>query len=236
MQKILGVIFTCLFNLHTGLASSVDSLTDAATKYPYALIGNSYGILNQNDLAINGCIATPVPYSTVSNSYPYWQCFPTKNVTVSCDITEFDETEKGVLAILAFDIRSQSMDQEYVSRRAMPLKYCRELQQAWRSKTNGEEYACFSGQFISLERNALSHSELGWIFVSFKTKKGCSAYFSDDCNLKDKSKDLCWNELSEEDEKKNPSNILAPLYYWMQKEQEARVLMETKRERFQVKD
>ena len=60
------------------------------SKYPYALIGNDYELLSEEDLALNGCEALPSPFSLTSTSYPYWQCFETKNTKLFCDGHDYD--------------------------------------------------------------------------------------------------------------------------------------------------
>ena len=51
------------------------------------LLTDDFGVLNRLDLKINSCIAEPTPFSqkNSASSYPYWQCFETKQSSLNCD-------------------------------------------------------------------------------------------------------------------------------------------------------
>ena len=69
-KEIVAIL--CLFTCSTSSFGS--------TAFQDSLIGEDFGILNQDDLAIPTCWVHPKPFdesqeSTV-NSFPYWKCFP----------------------------------------------------------------------------------------------------------------------------------------------------------------
>ncbi len=52
-------------------------------KYPYTLLTEDYGILNENDLAVYARGKPLRPFNLEnSGAYNYWQCFPREKVTV----------------------------------------------------------------------------------------------------------------------------------------------------------
>ena len=55
------------------------------SEFPYALLTSDFGILKQEDLAINSCFAKPVPFSESSTSYFYWQCFEARQSNLFCE-------------------------------------------------------------------------------------------------------------------------------------------------------
>jgi len=75
-----------------------DHLTDVKKKFPYSLIGDDYGILNEDDLAIPTCHVLPRPYLNTHvedlNSFEYWKCFPTTGVQVDCSGGIYDQDER----------------------------------------------------------------------------------------------------------------------------------------------
>lgn len=167
------------------IARSDESHLESLRKqFPYGLLGDDHGLLNVKDLARNATIGDEEPFSAKSNAYPYWQCLPVKDIALRCENTGYDEDEKSTLAILAVVAIGKERDQEYLSRRAFSLSRCRAFQSDWKRLSAGESYACFSGPFSSYGTNDFGKQTTYWAFDKFKTQKGCSSYFADECNLR----------------------------------------------------
>ncbi|MGZ3699041.1 MAG: hypothetical protein ACXWP5_13010 [Bdellovibrionota bacterium] len=96
-----------------------DRLSSAKEKYPYGLIGDDFGLLTEEDLAVNTCDVFPEKFSPESTSFPYWQCFSTKRAFVECDDAGYDESEKAPIAILVITTQKQHEKHESLSRRAI---------------------------------------------------------------------------------------------------------------------
>ncbi len=138
-----------------------------AEKYPYGLLTDDFGILNERDLERNTEGRLPEPFdSTQLSSYAYWQCFPTQQVTLICD--------RGWFEITA---RDHGISHEYLPPHIIGQKDCvGRYQKNWRRLTRHQPYVCLSGpytSFLKKEKKAL------WAFEKFKTKKGCFCYFED---------------------------------------------------------
>lgn len=178
--------------------SGPDHLSEAKKKFPYSLIGDDFGILTADDLAIPTCRVFPEPYHEVhgkdGNSFAYWKCFPTTNVQVDCSGGSYDHGEHEILTVMGIIIKDSSEINEYMTRRAVPLSSCKSWQQDWKRLSQNQSHVCFSGSPLSKEsvleggRSVLSY---GWIFESFKTKRGCSSYFVGGCSLSYQIKHGC---------------------------------------------
>src|SRR3989338_7292594 len=128
MQKILKLLFFfCLIGSFNACASQQKlHLRQLKESFPYGLIGDDYGILNKDDLAINTCNvenAEPFPPRD-SSPYPYWRCYSVKDAAVKCDNFGFDEDVGSVMAILDFEVRSPNGNHDYLTRRAIPMESC----------------------------------------------------------------------------------------------------------------
>ncbi len=167
-----------------------DHLLGAKKKFPYSLIGDDFGILTVDDLAIPTCHVLPEPYTEVhgkdGNSFAYWKCFPATNVQVDCSGGSYDQGEREILTVMGIIIRDRSEINEYMTRRAVPLSSCKSWQQDWKRLSQNQTHVCFSGSPLGKEsvveggRPVLSY---GWVFERFKTKLGCSSYFVGGCSL-----------------------------------------------------
>ncbi len=183
MRKKLILLF---FLFLTGpIFADPTHLQKLNSKSPYALLGDDFGILNEDDLAINACEASPSLFSLKSTDYPHWQCFETKTARLFCDGHEYDEDEQAFLTLLVIVGEKNHERQEYLTRRAIHYDDCLSYVKDWRRLLKGEKYVCVSGPFISKkEKNYNGQALYSWIFNSFKTKKGCDPYFKGWCNLK----------------------------------------------------
>lgn len=162
--------------------------------YPFGLIGDDYGILNEEDLAINTCNVTQVEsFSLMGDTqYPYWKCYSTKDASLHCDDPDWDEDEKSLMVILALEIRSKrDGGHDYLTRRAIRLESCKYFQDQFNKITKDESHVCVSGEFWRKRSGDSEAAEMVWSFDKFKTSRGCVSYFADECNLKVQLKNGC---------------------------------------------
>ena len=82
--------------------------------FPYALLNDDFGILNLNDLALNSCATSPLPFGEDSNAYPYWQCFEVKKVKFWCDPAGRDDNSTAETALLWINVKSLPIPIVYV--------------------------------------------------------------------------------------------------------------------------
>ena len=188
MQKAIKLLFFfCLIGSFNACSSQQNlHLKQLKESFPYGLIGEDYGILNKEDLAINTCNVEevePFPPQDIS-PYPYWQCYSVKDVAVKCDDSDFDEDEGSAMSIFDFQVRSKNGNQYYLTRRAIPMDSCKDLQVKFKKLTENESHVCASGEFWKKDAGSKLNHATTWSFDKFKTKKGCVSYFSGECDLK----------------------------------------------------
>ena len=111
------------------------------------LLTDDFGVLNRLDLKINSCIAEPTPFSqkNSASSYPYWQCFETKQSSLNCEPGDYDPVEKSLMSILILSEEKDRELHEYISRRPMALESCRLFERDWQKFLHDEKYVCISG-------------------------------------------------------------------------------------------
>lgn len=165
-----------------GRRPKFDSHPDCRRKYPHTLLGEDYGLLTEEDLAISACIAKPEPFAVENfTPHPYWQCFSTRGSAFECD--ERDPDEGGRTAILAIVLKKDGAIHEYLSRRAISMDGCKAHAAEWARLTAGQGYVCVSGEFIIPRIGEPEKKHRTWIFASYKTAKGCDSYFEGGCSL-----------------------------------------------------
>ena len=168
--------------------NKTDNLHSAKLKYPYSLIGDDFGVLQQDDLALNQCEAPPEIFSLKSHSFPYWQCFLVETAKVICDGNGYDSDEKSRMTLLVFILNKDNETHEYLSSRAIHLSDCQSFLKDWKHLTKNEKYVCLSGPFIS---KSDSKNKSSWVFNNFKTRKGCKSYFVGGCDLQYQMRQGC---------------------------------------------
>jgi hypothetical protein len=196
MQKILiltAIILPVLANLNCS-SGQLAHMKNLKKKYPYGLLGDDHGILTEEDLAINACIAEEQPFPPLSEAYPYWQCFPVRSTKIVCDISDYDSDLKSDMAILDFEIRNGRSNHDYLSRRAIELSDCKDFQADFRRLTEGQNYVCVSGGYRRSATNDKGVQTTYWVFDKFKTNLGCSGFFGL-CEWEAQKKEGCKSKL-----------------------------------------
>ena len=182
---IFGLAFLSLFLQSNDVFAEKEHLEKLKSKYPYGLLGDDYGILKVEDLAINACDRYLRPFSEEeSTPYQYWQCFKVKDATISCEGGGYDEGEHTRLALLVIAAPNKNGYHEYFHDRTMPLNGCKEHVREWKRLVRAESYVCISGSFVNKEKDKAGRWVFHWDFDRFKTKKGCDSYFEGGCSLK----------------------------------------------------
>lgn len=158
-------------------------LQELNKRYPYGLLTDDFGILNEKDLKINSCGVEPEVFSERSkvSPYAYWQCFEVKNSKMTCEYGSYDAHEEAHMSMLVLSGNRNNERHEFISRRPMSTSSCRLFQKEWRRLTKNEQHVCISGLY-ALKKIESSMSSWTWIFGRYKTQKGCDSYFQDECN------------------------------------------------------
>ncbi len=175
MQKIAGLVFV-LFMPSAFIANAgLTHLERLKSRYPYGLIGDDYGLLTEEDLAVNTCnVSELTPFSGDKNmAYSYWQCFPLKDTKIECERAGYDPTVKKETAYLEISAQNESGLQSFLARNARAMRECRQFLLQWERKTRDEQYVCISGSYGGVTDTKDGRKEADWVFDKFKTRKGC---------------------------------------------------------------
>lgn len=184
---ILFVILFFILNSNANAAS-----LKAQKKYPYTLITNDYGILNDNDLGSFAWGGTAKPFSAEAarGGFNIWQCFPREFVMVTLSDTGKSSEELGWkknVAYLKIDVLTtkdiqvnEHIKHQYEMRANWTITGYQKRFNKWLKLMKDEEYVCLAGHFVNQEKkiiNGKTWITYGWIFEKIKTKKGCDSYF-----------------------------------------------------------
>lgn len=195
MRKALMYLFVVSVPMALQASTHLQELNQ---RFPFGLLTDDYGVLDELDLKINTCIAEPTPFSksnTIS-PYPYWQCFEVKRSKMDCERGKYDPHEKALMSMLVVSGKREGERHEFISRRPMPLSSCKLFQKDWQKFTWHEKYVCVSGSDHSIEIQDGKPVWI-WIFGRYKTHKGCDSYFADECE----STSICEASLKRNPEK-----------------------------------
>lgn len=152
-------------------------------KYPYSVLTDNYGILNEKDLDTNKEGIKPPPHLPKNGyGYIYWQCFPRDTISISLKDMGYSSKDIGGkenfsdLKIMVSD--KSSGYHEYSMRRIWPTSAYEQRFKLWLELMKNEKYVCLAGNFVNREEKTKGIISF-WIFEKIKTKKGCDSYFEE---------------------------------------------------------
>jgi hypothetical protein len=155
------------------------------SKFPYGLLGDDYGILTTDDLAINACRfkAQPFPPEAWVTPFEYWQCFDSKSISFDCDSSGVSDEHEGAEGLVVVKASIGITHYEYIERRPWPIRECRNFIKELRVLLKGSPHACISGSYLSDETDKAGRKTSNWLFERLKTRKGCEGR---DCEFTEK--------------------------------------------------
>ena len=184
MKHNLATLLSLLYSLSYGVNPT------QLKRYPYSLLTPDFGILFEKDLKIGAGSYQNVPYDPRrTGGTSYWKCFPSTQVSFTYK-TWRDADSMGpsdvIVTMCSFDIQVKDKDQrdDYSERRANQVRVCKDIDQNWKRLTLNEPHICLFGENGFLTEEVLDgtkRSVTNWTWKSLKTRKGCYAYFGDDC-------------------------------------------------------
>lgn len=180
MKRYFIVVIFLVLSLN-GFALTQESLK----KFPYQLISNDYGILNERNLKRYVDDTIPKPFNWEITGFDYWQCFPIKKVTVWHDKGVYDFDDKVLRSDPHISIQETSTTMHiYEPRRNFSLSYAKEKVATWKRLMKNEKNVCIGGAFAGTRKRIVDGKKIiehGWIYENLKTNKGCDSYFSGWC-------------------------------------------------------
>lgn len=178
MRLFLAFLLCLLFSVKADAISS-----SALKKYPYVLLTNDYGILNENDLGDFSWGFNRHPFSQKDIGGNYWQCFPRESIEIVLKDTGSSAAEVGWrdnIAILEITVWiNPTLAHRFSMRALWSVVDFEKRFNKWRKIMNGEKYVCLAGDFVNhqhTKENGIEKNEYNWIFEKMKTKKGCDSY------------------------------------------------------------
>jgi hypothetical protein len=165
---------------HTGKSH----LADAKKRYPYNLLGEDFGVLNEQDLASNTCDAIPEPFGKKTfSATPYWQCFEAKEVSFLCDTDVSDDPHEGARSLIVMKIAGKKGNHEYLGRHPFDIKSCQRYRRRFKALSRRVAHICVSGAFHQKTTDDMGAQISYWDFDKYKTRRGCDSYFEGGCDL-----------------------------------------------------
>ncbi|MDP1614812.1 MAG: hypothetical protein Q8L68_03355 [Methylococcales bacterium] len=163
---------------------------DAQEIYPKVLLKKDYGILSKDELGAYARYVKPALHAgKIDRNYPYWQCFPREHVTITLIDKGYSSEDIGNIdnygAILITAWSSGGISNEYSMRRPWAVDEEEEIFHRWQKLMKNEKYVCLAGSIGRAEEKITNNKRsitYFWIFERIKTKKGCDAYFQNQCN------------------------------------------------------
>lgn len=169
-------------------------------KYPYAVLTDDYGILNEIDLdsELDG-VKHPPLFSTKNKGHIYWQCFPRDSVTISLeDLGYSQEDDPGSYVTYNGEnnanvtITAKSKDgifHKYMMWTNFPISLTADRFNSYLKLMHGEKHICIAGSYLEKEAIIIKREIEDtrqkiyyWGLVKVKTTKGCEAYYRNGCH------------------------------------------------------
>ncbi len=184
-NKIIPVLILLFFPF---IAFAINAVTKQ--KYPYSVLTNDYGILNEIDLdSYKDGVKPPSSLPKEGFGYIYWQCFPRDAVSINLEDMGYSSEDIGRNEndgdIKITVIRRSGVFHEYVMRRMWPVSGYEKKFNLWIKLMKNEKSVCLAGSFVHREDRVVSGKKQRiylWVFDKIKTKKGCDSYFEDGCH------------------------------------------------------
>jgi len=85
------------------------------------------------------------------------------------------------MCLFGITAKHEGIWSEFTGRRANQIETCTNLIHNWKKLTKGENFVCINGEGLEFEKEIKKQGRHSWTWIKFKTKKGCYAYFQDDC-------------------------------------------------------
>ena len=191
-MKTFFLFFLLISN--PAFARPSDHLQVLKSKYPYGLIGDDYGILSIQDLALNACHFDPIPFAPNSlNPYQHWQCFENKKISLSCEDIDSIPDYGGPAARVVVNAVAGNTTHQFIESRPWPLGECRSFLKSLRVIMKGTTHSCISGYNFGAEENKNGIKESIAMLGRFKTRRGCEGQ---ECELTEKIKrEYCAGKL-----------------------------------------
>ncbi len=125
-------------------------------KYPYLLLTDDYGILNDSNLKRYAYEVNAEPFIGKFNGLDYWQCYPSKNVTVWYEKQNDDPYDKKARGDAHITVSiTPAIIHDYIPRRSFSSDYAKEKVSTWKQLIKDQPYVCIGGIYVSTHTNII---------------------------------------------------------------------------------
>ena len=184
MKKIV-LIFLLFINLYFPTAVALSAVLKQ--KYPFSVLTEDYGILNEIDLNSDfDGIEFPKNSPKNGDFYLYWQCFKRDDVSIilrDIGYSSFNLDENDAeLTITAY---SHGEVHLYGMRRNWPVSDNEKQFNHFQKLVNKQNYICLEGAYFYYKDKIIDGKKERihyWTFEKLKTKRGCASYFLNGCH------------------------------------------------------
>lgn len=192
MIKVFLLISMCILFCNISWAIS----TDLKKKYPFVVLNDDHGILNEADIWFfmhNGEDAI-VEYGKNYLDNLYWQCFQRNRIEIilhemSEPQTEFSGQDNlANFEIIAYDDSNKYLIENSYQLGKNSIVEFKKIFNRLDDIMNHQQYVCIGGRgtdrvsyFTNYQNQTIKHRL--WELVSLKTKKGCYAYYKSGCEI-----------------------------------------------------
>lgn len=169
---------------------------DLKKKYPFTLLTDDYGILNEIDLdsELDG-VKHPPLFSHRNRVFIYWQCFPRDSIRISLEDlgdSPEDDPESDVkyngennakLSITA--ISKEKIIHKYTMISNFPTTITEDRFNRYLKLMQGAKNVCIAGSYLEREVKVFDlkkHQVHYWVFEKMKTQNGCDSYHRNGCH------------------------------------------------------
>ena len=177
-------IYFCCFLM---VAPQVTALsTELKKKYPYNVLTEDYGILEEKDLKSDiQAFAFYNAFQRIGSPLRYWQCFETKDISINYSIMDYAEEWNEIVGSLQISVfKNKKLSKIYIVGKGLGLSMCNSDKKRWEALMKDEKHICINGDFFPSEdpssfsnRNKIDV----WTIDRLKTKKGCAGYYESNC-------------------------------------------------------
>lgn len=181
MKTTLKNLLLCLASIYSFSCASQTKYKISELSRKNAVLTESYGILNQDDIDIYAWIWS---YDRFHNSagIEYWTCHPAASVAkLTCRDFGYDSDQKEHNAELEIDIHDRGKVHEITGRRAIDIVACKKIVADIRNLLKGESHFCAGLIYNHEDKDEAGRPRFSWVYDKFKTKRGCVSYFQGYC-------------------------------------------------------
>ncbi len=147
-------------------------LSHLRSKFPFGLLGDDYGVLTINDLALNACHFKPESFVPgVLTPYEYWQCFESNALSLTYRQKRSIDGE-GIFGRVTLKVYKDQLLHEFIESRPSPARESRRFARNLKKLIRDSSHVCISASYIEHNLDKSGQKTALGIFHRLKSTKG----------------------------------------------------------------